>query len=349
MKSSRTLLQSLAVSALCAVSTLFAADAPKPAPAPAKPAAELETKTDWTPRYTINLGYDNVYKVHGEAFSEDPAFSMGMTMHVGDFFLRFRGSRAEEQSYREEFYNETSSEMFSDYDISLGYDWKLKDLPLVGDVTVTFMGSYQNVSKAYSGALLYNAGWAFNDDLFIDGVLVGVQDFGWEERSYESLTDSHHFYLTLAVSLDDVLLTPNASINWKPDGGVLWGQFGIKYDYALDFISEKLTWGNTLDFYWFGDDFVDWTEAVAWFDYFQAWVDDEYYSDNRKDTIEWKPSKKAQDSMIATCTWRSTLSYAFNENTTISIYGGVDYYINEMIYLRDQFDSIWGAALTFSF
>lgn len=349
MKSSRTLLQSLAVSALCAVSTLFAADAPKPAPAPAKPAAELETKTDWTPRYTINLGYDNVYKVHGEAFSEDPAFSMGMTMHVGDFFLRFRGSRAEEQSYREEKFNETSTEMFSDYDIALGYDWKLKDLPLVGDVTVTFMGSYQNISKAYSGALAHYLGWAFGDPIFV-GALEGVQDFGWSQRHYESLKDSHHFYLTLAVSLDDVLLTPNASINWEPDGGVLWGQFGIKYDYVLDFISEKLTWGNTLDFYWFGEDFVDWTETVELREYYQAWLNGEYYGAGSRDvTNKWKPSKEAQKSMIATCTWRSTLSYAFNENTTISVYGGVDYYINEMIYVRDQFDSIWGAALTFSF
>lgn len=337
MKSSRTLLQSLAVSALCTVSTLFAADAPKPAPAPAKPAAELETKTDWTPRYTINLGYDNVYKVHGEAVSEDPAFSMGMTMHVGDFFLRFRGSRAEEQSSREGIYNETSSEMFSDYDISLGYDWKLKDLPLVGDVTLTLAGTYQRIAPAYSGAL-----GRVEQIGFLPGTAAVILQ-GLEMR--KQYFEDDNFYFSFALSLDDVLLTPNASINWNPDGGILWGQFGIKYDYALSFISEKLNWNNSLDFYWFANGFLDSYEVyeVNYAALFVNGVLEDAIYDPRKYIAANTAAR------LATCTWRSTLSYAFNETTTVSVYGGIDYYISEMLFVRDQFDSIWGAALTFSF
>ena len=156
---------------------------------------------------------------------------------------------------------------------------------------------------------------------------------------------------TFGISLDDVLLTPNASITLNQDARYFI-QMGLKYSLPCTFISEKLTFNNSLDAYYFSKDYFktkfgitsDITAKSETWNY-------ESPSDPQYRSLIFH-SKAGFKNIVLHC----SLDYAVTEHIGLSLYGMAIQRINHITENDDQvfgaihkFEFLYGAAVRLSF
>lgn len=108
---------------------------------------------------------------------------------------------------------------FEEFDYSLGYGYTFEDVPCIGALSLDLTWTYYDINRASS------------DD-------------------YQEIA--------LGISLDDLFLAPSLTINHDYENGTWWAEAAVSHSYALSFISEDLSWDNSL-FVYFGNS--NWVEG----------------------------------------------------------------------------------------
>ena len=98
-----------------------------------------------------------------------------------------------------------------EWDYYLGYEYQFKDIPLVDSITI-------------------GLGWIYFDY---------PRAAAWDTQE-----------LNLGVMLEDVLLSPKMIVNWDYENDTWWIEAGVSHEMPVEFISEKLLFGTSLDLIW---------------------------------------------------------------------------------------------------
>ncbi|MGN0878568.1 MAG: hypothetical protein ACI4WT_03815 [Oligosphaeraceae bacterium] len=143
---------------------------------------------------------------------------------------------------------------------ALSLEWQGLSVGVTGIYDFTDDAGYDNDFEEWDYILGYSR--TFEDLGPLGAVTAGLT---WTYYDIPRASQDDYQELTLALSLDDIPLTPSLEINWDYENGTWWFKGAIAH--SLELIPERLSWESTLELHygnsrWTGLDKAAFTTAV---------------------------------------------------------------------------------------
>ena len=143
---------------------------------------------------------------------------------------------------------------------ALALEWQGFSVGVTGIYDFTDDAGYDNDFEEWDYILGYSR--TFEDLGPLGSVTAGLV---WTYYDIPHASQDDYQELTLALSLDDIPLTPSLEINWDYENGTWWFKGAIAH--SLELIPERLSWESTLELHygnsrWTGIDKAAFTTAV---------------------------------------------------------------------------------------
>ncbi len=319
--------------------------------------AALQTaeKESWVPSITMNHSIVKGYYDRGILWDTNTGYEFSLDLN--DLFIKnlrlslfgrlpIEKANGHDWEYyvNGSFKTQLDTNRDDDFDFfggELAYNYTLRDVKGIGDISFIITYRIQKNADIYSKythryAYPYfesdwNATW--NDNGLVEFNHFSMEEDFWGKSKVKRRSEIEQDF-SLGLSFDDVpYLTPNAGFTINSHGKYFF-QLGVKNSLPCTIISDKLTLNNSLDFYFYGKDFIKYEyagEANYYFDWFYSYLDPEgttgiWFDENGTQVSREKTENSPTGEKIHSkagfknAVWRTSLDYAYTDNVTFSIY-----------------------------